>query len=196
MSRRSGSPRVWIGHGEGALFQEVKDSALTNPDPTWLPDGRLAWPIPDARNYAIRDLKTGRQEFLVKNPSVGWIFDPRFSPAGDVVAVLWNRQKGGVGEPGLWLVSWPDRQERLLVPRETVPIGWSADGKWIYVASSGGTVSRVSASSGRMEDIGRFSMGNLQNDQCALLPNRAAIICAIIDQKSDAWVIQHFDQIR
>ena len=55
---------------------------------TWLSDGRLAWRTPDARNYRIRDLASGREELLVKNPEVGWVFEPHFSPRGDQVAVL------------------------------------------------------------------------------------------------------------
>ena len=48
----------------------------------------------DARNYRIRDLASGREELLVKNPEVGWVFEPHFSPRGDQVAVFWNRTDG------------------------------------------------------------------------------------------------------
>ena len=133
-SRRSGSPRVWISGANGQWPKEVKDSAVGGPRPIWLPDGRLAWQTPDRQNYRIRDLWTGRDEYLFKDASVGaWVFDdPTFSPRGDQLVLRWNKYG-----PGLWLLSWPSREERWRVP-ELRPIGWSADGEWIYAIESGG----------------------------------------------------------
>ena len=98
---------------------------------TWLSDGRLAWQTPDARNYRIRDLASGREELLVKNPEVGWVFQPHFSPRGDQVAVMWNRAEGTQIKRGLWLLSWPAREARLLAPN-LWPFGWSENGDWIF----------------------------------------------------------------
>ena len=75
----------------------MKDSASISSLVTWLPDGRLAWQTPDARNYRIRDLASGREELLVKNPEVGFVFQPHFSPRGDQVAMTWNRAEGNQG---------------------------------------------------------------------------------------------------
>ena len=69
-SRRSGSPRVWISGANGQWPKEVKDSAVGAQRPIWLPDGRLAWQTPDRQNYRIRDLLTGRDEYLFKDASV------------------------------------------------------------------------------------------------------------------------------
>ena len=91
---RSTAQRVWISDADGLGPKEVKDAASLNSVVTWLPDGRLAWQTPDARNYRIRDLASGREELLVKNPEVGWVFEPHFSPRGDQVAVIWNRAEG------------------------------------------------------------------------------------------------------
>ena len=86
--------RVWISDADGLGPKEVKDAASGNFSVTWLSDGRLAWQTQDARNYRIRDLASGREELLVKNPEVGWVFEPHFSPRGDQVAVFWNRAEG------------------------------------------------------------------------------------------------------
>ena len=45
---------------------------------------------------------------------------------------------------GLLLVSWPSREERVLA-RQVRPIGWSADGEWIYaIPPDGRALVRVS----------------------------------------------------
>ena len=192
ISRRSGPPRVWVARAERAWPQEVKDSAVGHDFLTWLPDGRLAWPTPDNRNYRIRDLGTGRDEYLLTNDSVGWVFQPQFSPGGDQVALEWNREIKG--DPGLWLLSWPGRQGRRLTSEKLSPIGWSADAEWIYAFErSGRAVFRVSVRTGKTERIGQFPVGDLAGDSCDLTHDRAAIICSLSEQKSDAWLIENFD---
>ena len=53
-SRRTGPLRVWTSDAGGQRPQEVSDSPVGEPRPSWLADGRLAWQTPDARNYRIR----------------------------------------------------------------------------------------------------------------------------------------------
>ena len=92
--RSVSAQRVWVGDADGLEPQEVKDAASPDSMVTWLSDGRLAWQTSDARNYRIRDLANGREELLVKNPEVGCVFQPHFSPRGYQVAVIWNRAEG------------------------------------------------------------------------------------------------------
>ncbi len=112
-SNRSGSSRIWVSDTDGQNAFEVKDSA-NGQQVTWLPDGRLAWQTTDARNLRIRDLASGGDELLLKANSVGAVSWPRFSPRGDQVAVFWNRTNTKNGPRGIWLVSWPGREERFL----------------------------------------------------------------------------------
>jgi Tol biopolymer transport system component len=194
VSKRGGPPSVWLVTPDGVRVEEVKDSAVGNPLLAWLPDGRLAWQTPDARNYRIRDLKTGREERLVENESVGWVFQPRYSAAGTEVVVDWNRRVNGA--PGLWVMTWPGREARQIGPL-LQPIGWSADGQWIYAAPrSGRALVRVSPRTGTSEPVGAFPLGSLgQPGQggCALAPDRTSIICSLIEQTSDAWLVLDFD---
>jgi Tol biopolymer transport system component len=185
-SRRSGSPRVWISGANGQWPKEVKDSAVGGPRPIWLPDGRLAWQTPDRQNYRIRDLWTGREEYLFSEASVGeWVSDLTFSPRGDQLAL--NRYG-----PGLWLLSWPSRQERWRI-RAARPIGWSADGEWVYaIEPDGSALVRVSSRTGGMEPIGQIPVG-LRINSCDLTPDRDVMVCSLIDEKSDAWVMENFD---
>jgi Tol biopolymer transport system component len=191
VSRRSGSARVWVARADGVRPEEVKDSAVGS-DLAWLPDGRLVWQTPGNRNYRIRDLRTGRDEYLVKDDSAGFVFQPRFSPRGDQVAVYWNRR--GNDPTGMWLLSWPGREERRLTAEMLGPIGWSADGEWIYAAPpTGRAIFRVSTRTGKTERVGQFPVGNFESDACDLTPDRSAIICSLIEQKNDAWLMENFD---
>jgi Tol biopolymer transport system component len=194
VSHRSGSRRMWVTRADSVLPEEVKDSLVSNESPIWLPDGRLAWPTPDVRNYRIRDLQTGSDEHLLKDDSIGWVFNPRFSPRGDQVVVWWNRRVKQPYDPGLWLLSWPGREERRLNSENLMPIGWSADGDWIYATPfAGPAIVRVSTRTGKTERVGQFPVGTLENNRCDLTPERSAIICSLTEQKSDVWMMENFD---
>ena len=190
----STAERVWVSDADGLGPQEVKDSASLSSLVTWFPDGRLAWQTPDARNYRIRDLANGREELLVKNPEVGFVFQPHFSPRGDQVAVTWNRAEGNQAyKQGLWLLSWPAREARLLAPN-LWPIGWSGNGDWIYAYEvSTSAVVRVSFHTSKIEPVGTFPQGTLGISGCSLAPDRQSIVCALSERFADAWIVDYFD---
>ena len=187
-SEAGGRARVWVGDAEGRQAIEVEGSDLQNRTVTWFPDGRLAWQTPDARDYRIRDLATGSEETLVTDPSVGWVFEPRFSPTGDQVAVNWNRPP----QVGLWILSWPGRVERFLAPGLR-PVGWSSDGTRIYANQSGGDeLVSVEPNSGATETVAQFSAGAIAST-CALGPDHRLVVCGLVEGNSDAWLIEDFD---
>ena len=191
VSDRGGRMRAWVGGADGQLAREIQGSEyLGNMAVTWLPDQRLAWQTRDVRDYRIRDLTTGREEPLLKDPTNGWVFEPQFSPKGDQVALHFNRS-----QRGLWLMSWPGRVERFLAP-QIVPFGWSADGRWIYGCPNGTPdVVRVASDTGAIEPIASFASGliGLDNGGCAQTPDRRRAICSPQVDKTDAWIIDHFD---
>lgn len=190
----SSAQRVWVSDADGLEPQEVKDSASLSSLVTWLPDGRLAWQTPDARNYRIRDIASGREELLVKNPEAGFVFQPHFSPRGDQVAITWNRAEGNQGyKRGVWLLSWPAREARLLAPN-LWPVGWSGNGDWIYAyEASTSAVVRVSPHTSKIEPVGTFPQGTLGISDCSLTPDRQSIVCALTEKFADAWIVDHFD---
>jgi Tol biopolymer transport system component len=170
----------------------VKSDEPANELVTWLPDGRLAWLTYDSRNYRIRDLASGKDELLVKNPEVGWVFHPTFSPGGDQVAVYWNRRDG---RRGLWVLSWPAREERFVAPNRW-PVGWSEHGDWIYAYEvSTSAIVKVSPRTTTIEPVGSFPRGVFVYDSspCSLTPDRQAIVCSLYEGVTDAWIVDHFD---
>jgi Tol biopolymer transport system component/tRNA A-37 threonylcarbamoyl transferase component Bud32 len=192
--RGEATQRVWISDGDGVGSQEVRDATTINFEVTWLPDGRLAWQSSDARNYTIRDLASGREELLVKDPEVGWVFEPHFSPRGDEVAIFWNRSEAGKIRRGLWVLSWPQREARKLASN-LWPLGWTAHGDWIYAYEPGTTaVVRVSPRTAKIEPVGNFPRGTLEETDCSMTVDRRSIVCAVSEKYADAWILDHFDQ--
>jgi Tol biopolymer transport system component len=193
-SRRSGSLSVWISGANGQSPKEVHDSATAGARPVWLADGRLAWQTPDRQNYRIRDLATGRDEYLFTDSVTTFVSDVVFSPNGEHIAM--RRYQDEFSESELWLMSWPGRQGRSLASYMT-PFGWSADGEWIYAVSysltPGPAIVRVSSKTSARQRIEHFPVP-LQATFCDFTSKRDAIVCSIADVKSDAWVMQEFDR--
>ena len=176
-------PSVWVSDVDGRAPLQVRGAETVNDEVTWLPDGRLAWPTSDARNYRIRNLASGQEELLVKNPEVGWLFEPAFSPHGDQVAVHWNRTDGPQRRRGLWVLSWPAREERFIAPN-LQPIGWSENGDWIYAfEDSKSEIVKVSPRTTKIEPVGTFPRGQLFGGSCSLTHDRQATICSLYRER-------------
>ena len=59
----------------------------------------------------------------MKESNAAWVGYPRFSPRGDQVALFINR--GSPVQRGLWLLSWPAREERFIA-EGLIPMAWAA----------------------------------------------------------------------
>jgi Tol biopolymer transport system component len=190
VSSRTGADRVWVARADGDSPKELPASEVINPLLRWWPDGRLAWQTQDIHNYRIRDLATGSDELLVRDYLTGFVFSPVFSPAGDQVAVFWNRR-----DEGVWLIGWPDRRERLLARGYLDPIGWSRDGAFVYAARRHTPeIVRVAVATAVVEVVARFPSGVIdETEMCSMAPDHRAITCALTEVKSDAWIVDHFD---
>ena len=187
-----GALKVFVSDADGQGAVEVRGAQPTNPFVSWLPDGRLAWATPDARDFRIRSLDDSKRadEGLQKGQPDGWIIQAVFSPRGDRVAVTWNRND----RMSLWVMTWPGRESRELVPN-LWPFAWSADGEWIYAHNEKRDVFRVLAATGKSETVATFQTGTLEFG-CDVTPDRKTLVCALQEQHSDAWLAEHFDRPR
>ena len=190
VATEGGSPHVFVSDADGQGAVEVRGAQPTNPFLPWLPDGRLALSTPDATDFRIRSLDdpSRPEEGLQQPKPIGWILYAVFSPRGDRVAVVWNRDK----RMALWTMTWPGREARELVAG-LWPFAWSADGEGIYAHNERRDVFRVSATSGKSETVATFPTGTLEAG-CDVTPDRKTLICAVQEQHSDAWLAEHFDR--
>jgi hypothetical protein len=195
ISRRSGSLRVWVSDVDGHQASEIENSTPAY-QVAWLPDGRIAWNLPSGKNFRIHDLSSGRQELLMKESNAAYVGSPLFSPRGDQVALFINR--GSQVQRGLWLLSWPAREERLLA-EGLIPIAWAASGEWIYASGrerSDRSVFRVSPSTGKIERLGSVPTGSIEG-VCTISADATVAVCPMTESSYDAWVVEHFDpQVR
>jgi hypothetical protein len=100
---------------------------------------------------------------------------------------------------GLWLLSWPAREERLLA-EGMIPIAWSANGEWIYASGRElgreRSVFRVSPITGKTELLGSVPTGSIEG-VCTISADASVAVCPMIESSYDAWVVEHFDpQVR
>ena len=195
ISSRSGPRRVWLSDADGHHASEIKDSTPAG-GVAWLPDGRIAWDLPGYKNFRIHDPSSGRQELLMKESNKAYVGSPLFSPRGDQVALFVNR--GTQVQRGLWLLSWPAREERLLA-EGLIPIAWAANGEWIYASGperAERSVFRVSPSTGKTELLGSVPTGSIEG-VCTISADASVAVCPMIESSYDAWVVEHFDpQVR
>ena len=191
ISSRSGPRRVWLSDVDGHHASEIKDSTPAD-EVAWLPDGRIAWDLPGYKNVRIHDPSSGRQELLMKESNTASVHSPQFSPRGDQVALFVNR--GSPVQRGLWLLSWPARDERFLAEGLT-PIAWAANGEWIYA------IGRNDRSSACLRAPGKPSSSAAcrpdRSRPCTISADASVAVCSTTESSYDAWVVEHFDpQVR
>jgi hypothetical protein len=58
---------------------------------TWFPGRNILYQQAGNRNYLELDADTAKEQPLVTNSAVGWMFSPAVAPDGRRVAVAWNR---------------------------------------------------------------------------------------------------------
>ncbi len=157
----------------------MKDSDQAQLSGDVVPDGRLAWQTPDARNYRIRDLASGREELLVKNPEVGCVFQPHFSPRGDQVAVTGTGRRG-TKDTARNLGAFVARPRGAVARAESLAHRMVGNGEWIYAyEASTSAVVRVSPRTIQDRAGWKLPQGTLGISDCSLTPDRQSIVCAL-----------------
>jgi hypothetical protein len=148
------------------------------------------WPVPGGDNYAIRDLATGKDEWLlptgVAAGANGWPSGVRGSTLGEF-GYWWNSPVGNSTD-GLWLMRWPSREARQLHTGDYYPAGWSRDGRALFAYKYlGREILRFSGEAST--PIGSFPVGAL--DGCDVTPDASSVICSLRETNSDAWIVDH-----
>lgn len=206
-STEGGIPRVWTVEADGGPPRPLSTNKMSESfEVVWSPGPAIMYQQAGNRNYYQLDPRTGREEPLVQNGSVGWMFSPAYSPDGQNVAVMWNRSP----TRGIWVVNTRSHQETPVyktTAASLMPIGWSSDGSAIYAVEGKNLASR-----GRTSPLGE----TLAEARIVIIPLNGApktvaelpsaevggvsmsadgrrFVFTAYSSRSDVWVVDDFD---
>lgn len=154
----------------------------------WAPGSHIAYQTPGNRNFRILDPETASDTRLIRDPSDrGWMFDPRFSPNGTLLAVYWARG----GSSGVWVISPADGSRRQISALREFPIGWSVDGQSLLTADPEGVVRRYSLDGGEATIIPQPPEGGEALCQPHERGNGVFWVCKAEHSFSDVWMVEN-----
>jgi Tol biopolymer transport system component len=185
--------RIEAAGGTPSPFAESRCSTSGTEVPVlWAPRREILYQRTGNRNYHFLDPATSQEVPLLADESAGWVFDPRPSPDGAELAVYWNRSP--IKErAGTWLLPLASGvvagPARLLQPGLTWPLGWSDDGRrlYLYEHAPNTRVLVVQAAGGAatvLREITEQRVGLLPS----ISPDRKTIVYSAHAINSDIWV--------
>lgn len=195
---QGGKNKVWRINSNGGTPLSFSKSELSQ-DPihlTWAPDSSLLYQRPDNRNFHFLDPVTEEERPLVSS-EFGWIFFPRFSPDGKIVALYGN--EFSLKKFGLWLVFVVDGSRKFLQPGLIFPMKWSNDGEWIwaYTADTKQTKILKIPADGRQSQVLVTLPWEERVDYnirtVAMSPDEKHLVVPVTHHQSDVWLVEHFD---
>jgi Tol biopolymer transport system component len=164
--------KMQIGGGEPVQFTFFEHAKTASPG--WSPDGQ---------RFAF----IGDQKGTPRVPGT-----PVFSPDGKKMAVYWNRK-----DEGLWIISPEPYSQTRLLPGDTVPLGWSPDGKHVYAIGlaylSGREIVRVQVASPNEVTSVATLPDFIEYAWASVSPDGQEIFASVGEKKSDVWLMENFD---
>ena len=191
--------KIWRISAKGGTPRPFAETDASDGLTAWHPGEEILYQRPGNQNFAILNPETEIERPLVANSSAGWIFNPRYSPDGKRVAVLWNRLIGEVGQgPGLWVVSLEDSSQTFLQHDMFEPIQWSINGKWIYAWKQGGgspiSIWMIPVDGGEPEELVTLPFEKIPPySGISMTQDGKRIVCSVDQKISDVWLIENFD---
>jgi Tol biopolymer transport system component len=200
-SNVGGAYKDWVGDADGTnrrQFARTQLSANPSGAVTWSPGNHILYQTPRNRNFNILDPETEEEKSLVQNESIGWLFNPIYSPDGMKVAAYWNR---GL-QRGLWLISLIDNSEILLRRGFSRPAGWSPDGSSVYAYVPPGPNDPNGVGSSVLSiPVGTTGGGDPHTvfsipeyiSAASVSPDGKKFVFSAMETKSDVWIVDNFD---
>lgn len=207
-STEGGKPRVWTVNAGGGMPRALSSGDLSESfDLAWSPGSHILFQQAGNRNYYALDPETREERLFVKDSSVGWMFSPVSSPDGRKIAVAWNRRPNR----GIWVVDAKHRHETLVYKTSAasaMPIGWSADGRFIYVVEgknstyrgptlpvgetlTGAKILMVPVNGGDVKTVAPLPAEEIGG--VSMTPDGRRFVFTVYSSRSDVWVVDHFD---
>jgi Tol biopolymer transport system component len=188
-STENGSSKVWRVSVNGGTPRPFDDSELSGGTGrvSWSPGANILYQRPGNRSFNVLDPTTEEESPLVEDDSVGWMFDPQYSPDGKKVAVFWNRSP----LRGLWLISLEDSSQAPL-HESRYPIGWSSDGNWILARQKAGKeILMIPIGGGEAKMLVKLPFGEI--GEVRMTPDGRQFVCGVHEIQSDVWLVENFD---
>ena len=194
VQRGENGVKVWRVSSAGGVAQEFSDSEVSSDSRyvSWSPGPRILYQRPGNRNFHILDPSTKKETPLVRDDSVGWMFNACFSPNGERAAVSWNRTSGG--PRGLWILSLKDSSETLVKEGWIFPAVWSKDGKSVYAITWDTNPQKILMI--QTQGSQTETLWTLPKDAsfCSMTSDGQRVVYSVSEMKSDVWLIENFDR--
>ncbi len=189
-ARTEGKVAVQTASLDGGQIRTYQGTEMGDNGLAWAPGGRIVYARADDRDFHLLDPATEAEEPLVANDTLGWVGFPHLSPDGERVAFLWNRRS----QRGTWAASLRDSSQTLVYPGRVDPVGWTADGRSVYVREHSSTdILLVPLSGGDVTVAATIPFAGAQECLPVERPTGLALLCTVVESVSDAWMIEGFD---
>jgi Tol biopolymer transport system component len=203
-SNEGGEFKVWKVNAQGGRHFQFVRSQLSGSSRTlaWFPGENILYRSPDNRNLFILNPDTEEENPLLHDDSVGWVSSPRYSPDAQKVAVRWWRPSTSYdGLNGLWIIPLEDSSQAFYLEEDAHPIGWSADGSWIYAVERMVRmlkILKVSIKGSQTQTVLAMPFPlekgfPLLYEQMSMTADEKKFVFSVEKSHSDVWMVENFD---
>jgi serine/threonine protein kinase/Tol biopolymer transport system component len=190
-----GSYKIWkVGAAGGQPYPFAKTEGGVWP--VWAPGQKILYRLAKDNSLWLLDPATEDVKPLQEDSAINIILWPKCSPDGKKIAALCYGDPNT--EPAIWLISLEGSSPLIIRIGRAFPLGWSADGKWVYALVPGGNfdVVAISVETGQSKPWLSLppspEMGRVVPLYCSTDHGERFIFSARKEQP-DIWTIENFD---
>jgi Tol biopolymer transport system component/DNA-binding winged helix-turn-helix (wHTH) protein len=190
---QGGTPKAWVVDADGgtARVLDKTNASDSNFRLSWSPSPDIVYQSPGMHNLRRLNVETQEERPLLANDFKGFLLaNPTFSPDGKKIAIFSN---GGHADLGAWVFTLEKFSEKLLY-RDVFPLGWSADGRFVYAFDyrRGREILQIGLGDSKKPKSVMTMPGDL-NKAGTVSPDGRKIIVSVGEEKSDVWLMKDFD---
>ena len=208
-STEGGTPRIWIVNADGSSARPLPTGTMSNNfEVTWAPGSRILYQQAGYRNIYSLDPRTPQPRLLMGDGSNVIVSRPEYSPDGQRIVLFSSRRPRG-----LWILdsegieAMPFHAEDPRFTSNSLPLGWSADGRAVYVYDGKRAAARgLSAPYGETITAARIDRVPLTGPPTtvvelpfsevggiAMFRDGRRFVVSVYSSTSDVWVVDNFD---
>jgi serine/threonine protein kinase len=191
------APKIWKIGARGGTPQPFNNSQPSR-DLTWAPGSRILYQRPGNSAFHFLDPDGGDETLFMGDSGDGaadplqffsWMAAPAYSPSGRQVAISCNCPEG----EGIWVVAANDTSRTLIHDdSEILPLGWSADGDWVFAFDpEARSILRLASRGGTAELLATIPFERVGGVD--VTPDGTTIAASVPVSQGDIWLIENFD---